>query len=237
MRIRKFNVAAAGVLLVVVLAGWQVVGIFFGGSPVPTVSTDDTATKGVQPMSQSVGNKVGNEAAPTKTDSMSPPAGQHVTLVPWVSAKGKAPADVKLEKWYNLGRIYFRMTGPKSYRLADENRQVYFHGCLAYFPRQGADYDEWIIREGSARVLQFHKDRIDDRSRSPLGVSPLPAGQFQIDGVGDRISVTFWCVEGDGPGNIVFMYDRDDDPIFVCTANHQPSGDWDNHRAGLWTYP
>ena len=240
MKIRKFNAILAAALLGGGLLLYGAGGFVIRSLPGPWAPAGSAAVE--TPGAATADNPA--------ADAFSP-EGKQVVTIPWRGRFGQMPDQSTLKKWVVGDRIYYEVSGPLNPRYRDKqvnfpyrdkqvndwnNQWGTYTACEVFFPRSGRAYDQWLVTPTGAGIVHHN------RYRKVQGASPLAAGRYRTIVKGDRIAITFWCSQGDGPANIVFNYN---DPTatnarglsWVTTGMHEDGESWDHHHAEDRTYP
>ena len=227
MKIKKFNVILATMILGGVLVVPSTIGLF-GRLLWQPFSSSTAATTTVSYV-----------MAGAKTIDDFSSEGKQVVSIPWRTHKGEMPGKPKLCKWVDGNRTYYEVSGPVNPQslkggVHDQNGLWGRHFVQSvYFERGGNAYDQWIINPNEPLIFHFN-----DTMRK-TGENRLPSSRFQIKVKDNWITVTFWCPNNDTPRNIAFHYsDRESIPesvSWVATDTGQNPTHCPHHQSENWT--
>lgn len=227
MKIKKFNVAVAGVVLAVTVSITGFVG--------STLIGHETTS----PVSGVSGMEVVERVAGDLTYSQEQ---QEITVIDWTSEHGRMPGNVKLVKWTEGDRVYYQMTGPVNERSIG-NEQFHYSKrnwgktteMEVFFPRDGDHYDQWLINPDNAQILHWTSPN------KYSATSDLPSSRYVCEIKDGKLVTTFWCHKSDTPGNIVFNYNNGGGKNSRESLSWKTTGkkgkNWNHHLPSRWTNP
>lgn len=227
MKIKKFNVAIAGVVLAVTLT---VTGFVWSG-----LTDHQTASPGSGVSGTEVVERIAGDLTYSQEQ-------REITAIEWTSEKGTMPGNVKLVKWTEGDRVYYQMTGPVNERSIGNEQFQYEKSnwgntteMEVFFPRDGSHYDQWLINPGDAQILHWTSPN------KYSSTSDLPSSRYVCEIKGGKLVTTFWCHKSDTPGNIVFNYNKSAEKNGSSSLAWKTTGKkgnhWNHHLPSRWTNP
>jgi hypothetical protein len=230
MKIKKFNAAVAGAVIVLATVSYFGMKSYFSSSAALPGSGSNVA---VQVLAGGLEYSMKD---------------RQVTQIDWRSEKGTMPGQAKLVKWEEGDRVYYQISGPVNKKTLKATN--FYDGGSAwgestemeiFFERSGGKYDQWLINSENSQILNFGR-HADGRGYIFAGSSELPASRYTCELKGDELVTTFWTHKSDTPQNIVFNYNYgkrvDNDHggagnlSWVTTGNNDT--DYDHHNLKRW---
>lgn len=229
MKIKKFNAAVAGVVIILAAACYWGAGTFFSSSN----ALPGSGNIAVQVLAGDLKYSMKN---------------RNIVNIDWRSTKGTMPGNAKLVKWDDGDRVYYQISGPVNKKTLKATN--FYDGSSSwgestemeiFFERSGGKYDQWLINSENSQILQF-SGHTENGGYLFAGSSKLPASRYTCELKGDELVTTFWTHKSDTPQNIVFNYNHGKDVnsdnmgaknlSWVTTGNNDT--DYDHHNLNRW---